>query len=633
MSQGSRGDGRLRVNRVRRVRSFVAALLVLALLPLVAAGQAGAEQPALVPHPDEAVVLRGSVVDVDVLVNDLGPGGVALVDPVLEIEVPPANGSVDVVDLDGAGGRNPVLRYRPALDASSADSLEYRVTDSGATGTAQVLFAVENAAPKAVDDRGSVRSSAGSTILVPVLVNDSDVDGGTLVITSVSAPGHGGAVVAAGQVRYDPVDSYVGSDSFAYTVTDGQGGVATATVRITVEDPTSPMLLRPDTVRATSGVRVTVPVLNNDDSGGRDPLTLIAASAPRSGGSADVDPGGRSVTYTAPRSFVGSDSFSYTVRDGRGNQATGQVSAVVSKPAPPPVVTATFPGSVVVGNKYRVPVKVTGFDASGLVAELQSKTPKGWARVARRKLGAEGGRIKVRASTDLAGLGPTRTRAIVDMRVVVRRPNSGTVVSNRAQTTARALVKISVSGRLKRKHVRYSYRPGCPVGPASLRRMSINYWDYAGTLKRGTLIVRSDSVRDLRRVFARAFNEGFRIKKMRPTNTYYKKGRRSPTASDKAAMRAGNTSAFNCRSVVGNPTKRSAHSYGVAIDINTFQNPYLVTGGYYPRGAGRYLRRSPCRKGMICPGGPVATAMSARGWLWGARWSRPDYQHFSSNGG
>ena len=54
---------------------------------------------------------------------------------------------------------------------------------------------------------------------------------------------------------------------------------------------------------------------------------------------------------------------------------------------------------------------------------------------------------------------------------------------------------------------------------------------------------------------------------------FYAAGRRSPTGSDLAAMRADNTSAFNCRTVTGNPYRLSQHSYGNAIDINTVRNP------------------------------------------------------------
>jgi hypothetical protein len=98
-------------------------------------------------------------------------------------------------------------------------------------------------------------------------------------------------------------------------------------------------------------------------------------------------------------------------------------------------------------------------------------------------------------------------------------------------------------------------------------------------------------------------------------------------------MRAGNTSAFNCRPVTGNPYRVSQHSYGNAIDINTIRNPYVTGSRVYPSTSGKWLRRSPYRPGMILSGGVVASTMRRLGWYWGARWSHPDYQHFSSNGG
>ena len=433
-----------------------------------------------------------------------------------------------------------------------------------------VIAEVGNVPPTAGDDSATVASRAGDTVTIEVLANDSDTDGGTLVVESVDEPLHGIASAEAGTtVAYDPVDDYVGLDEFTYVVSDGQGGVATGLVTITVTDATTPMLLNPDVLAATAGIPATVDVLANDDAGGRDPLTLVSAGATASGTTASgatvtLDPDGRSVTYTAPATFAGPDGFEYTVRDRLGNLGTGRVDVTVTAPAdpqppppPPPPVTEPVPTEPVPPVVEPPPPPVT--------------IPTG--------------------------------------------------------------ADISVSGPLTRRDVPYSYRPGCPVKPSSLRRLTMNYWDYRGVVRRGTLIVRLDAVADMSHVFTEAFDKGFRIKKMKPADAYYKKGRRSPTASDRAAMAAGNTSAFNCRPVVGNPTKRSAHSYGVAIDINTFENPYVVGSGFYPRGAGKYLRRAPCRTGMICPGGTVATAMRQRGWLWGARWSRPDYQHFSANGG
>ena len=101
--------------------------------------------------------------------------------------------------------------------------------------------------------------------------------------------------------------------------------------------------------------------------------------------------------------------------------------------------------------------------------------------------------------------------------------------------------------------------------------------------------------------------------------------------SDTRSMAVDNTSAFNCRSVTGNPYRISQHSYGNAIDINTWENPYVTSSHVYP--SRHYLRRTPYRTGMILRHRAVARAFAYLGWLWGARWSHPDYQHFSSNGG
>jgi hypothetical protein len=100
---------------------------------------------------------------------------------------------------------------------------------------------------------------------------------------------------------------------------------------------------------------------------------------------------------------------------------------------------------------------------------------------------------------------------------------------------------------------------------------------------------------------------------------------------DVRAMANDDTSAFNCRSVTGNPYRTSQHSYGNAIDINTWENPYVTSGHVYP--SHHFLRRAPYRKGMILKYRVVQQAFANEGWLWGARWGHPDYQHFSSNGG
>jgi hypothetical protein len=171
----------------------------------------------------------------------------------------------------------------------------------------------------------------------------------------------------------------------------------------------------------------------------------------------------------------------------------------------------------------------------------------------------------------------------------------------------------------------YTYRSGCPVGPSGLRRVKMPYYDWAGVPRLGDIVLRVGSGDDMQRVFQRAFKARFPIRKMRLVDVY--KG------SDISSMAADNTSAFNCRKVTGNPYRLSQHSYGNAIDINTVENPYVTPSRVYPSGSETYLNRRNVRKGMIVSSGPIAAGMRAEGWPWGARWSHPDYQHFSSNGG
>ncbi len=77
---------------------------------------------------------------------------------------------------------------------------------------------------------------------IDVLANDTDPDGDTLIVTGVSNPPHGTATVDGGGVgvHYTPDVNFSGPDSFTYNISDGNGGVDTGHVPITVTQSTRP---------------------------------------------------------------------------------------------------------------------------------------------------------------------------------------------------------------------------------------------------------------------------------------------------------------------------------------------------------------------------------------------------------
>jgi hypothetical protein len=174
----------------------------------------------------------------------------------------------------------------------------------------------------------------------------------------------------------------------------------------------------------------------------------------------------------------------------------------------------------------------------------------------------------------------------------------------------------------------YSWRPGCPVAPAQLRRVRLTYWGFDGRAHTGSLVVNVSAVGDVVRVFRRLYRARFPIRRLRPIDAY--------RGVDERSLAADNTAAFNCRyAVAPGPKRWSAHAYGLAIDVDPVENPYVETGGrVHPRAGRAYLNRKRIRPGMAYRGGALVSAFAAVGWQWGGRWAgSPDYQHFSKTGG
>jgi hypothetical protein len=100
--------------------------------------------------------------------------------------------------------------------------------------------AVSNVPPNAVNDQAN--TTRPNAVVISVLANDSDGDGGVLSVVGVSQPAHGNVAISGGgqTVTYTPNAGYQGPDNFTYTISDGQGGSAMATVTVTVSPAAPP---------------------------------------------------------------------------------------------------------------------------------------------------------------------------------------------------------------------------------------------------------------------------------------------------------------------------------------------------------------------------------------------------------
>ena len=262
----------------------------------------------------------------NVLANDSDPDGDALT---ITAVGAPAHGTASI-----AGGK---VNYSPAPGYTGADSFTYAIADGkGGTASATVAITIQpvavNHPPVAQNDAYTVDQNSSANSL-NVLANDSDPDGDPLSITAVGAPSHGSASIVSNRVSYAPAAGFAGTDSFTYSIADGRGGSASATVSITVQVPNHPPVAQNDafTVSQNSAAN-TLNVLANDSDPDGDALTLTTVGAPVHGTASIA---GTRVSYTPAAGYSGSDSFSYSIADGRGGTASATVSITIASNNPP----------------------------------------------------------------------------------------------------------------------------------------------------------------------------------------------------------------------------------------------------------------------------------------------------------
>lgn len=189
------------------------------------------------PSNDVLETQQGIALTGNVLINDSDPNG----DP-LSIA---GTGLIDtaklgVVEIAADG----TFTYAPPGDFHGVDSFMYSVIDTqgaGASATVSIDVIKANSAPIAADDLFT--GLAGTALSGNVLANDHDPDGDAITVTSTGtlATEQGGTVLmqADGTFDYKPLNAETGIDGVTYSVADGHGGSADATVTFELDHPAS----------------------------------------------------------------------------------------------------------------------------------------------------------------------------------------------------------------------------------------------------------------------------------------------------------------------------------------------------------------------------------------------------------
>ncbi|MFC1727572.1 tandem-95 repeat protein [Patescibacteria group bacterium] len=250
-------------------------------------------------------------------------------------DIPANTLSYSVVSGTGHGSLGVIsgnqLTYTPSTDFNGTDSFTFKANDGSLdsnTATVSLTISPVNDTPVANPDTAPVNEDEVLTVAKWDLVgNDTDVDGDSLSLTSVSGPVNGEVVIDGDNVVFTPTANYNGPANFDYTISDGTL-TDTTTVSITVNSVNDTPVANDGSASTTEGAPVTITLSASDVDG--DSLTYSIVDGSADGSLGDIS--GNQVTYTPNADYTGADSFTFKVNDGTDDSNTATVSVTVNLP-------------------------------------------------------------------------------------------------------------------------------------------------------------------------------------------------------------------------------------------------------------------------------------------------------------
>ena len=241
--------------------------------------------------------------------------------------------------LSDNGDGSASLMGTPDNNAVGEYDINLTVTDDSSASDSQAFtLTVINVNDAPIAENDNATATEDTQLVFTVLNNDSDPDGDTLTIATVSANNGTVTVNSADQsLNYSPNANFNGSDTINYTISDGNGGTATALVMVTVNGINDAPVANDDNASVNEDSNINISVLENDNDVDGDTLTITTATA--TSGAVTID-NGISLTYTPNVNFSGTDTVSYTISDGQGASASSSVSVTISAVNDIPIANA-----------------------------------------------------------------------------------------------------------------------------------------------------------------------------------------------------------------------------------------------------------------------------------------------------
>jgi len=236
--------------------------------------------------------------------------------------------------LGGAGtvtmNSNGTLTFTPAPNHNGEVSFDYTIDDGrGGSSTATVTINVQAVNDAPVPAQTVYEVTTEEDKAVSGAVEATDVEGDELTYALGDNAAHGTVTVNSdGTWTYVPNADFYGEDSFTVVISDGNGGQATSTVKVTVtpvnDDPVAAQTVYEVTTEEDKAVNGAVEATDVEG----DELTY-ALGDNAAHGMVTVNSDG-TWTYVPNADFYGEDTFTVVVSDGNGGQTTSTVKVTVT---------------------------------------------------------------------------------------------------------------------------------------------------------------------------------------------------------------------------------------------------------------------------------------------------------------